>query len=306
MRILELYCGIGGVAAAVAGRAEVALAVDQSRLGLRVYRRNFAHPTLPKLIEAMEPDVLRGAGADLWWASPPCQPFTAKGRQRFLDDPRAATLRGLLLLLEAVRPPFFAFENVPGFVDSPGHDLLDAALDRAGYAHRREQILCPTDLGIPNRRPRFFLVAGRASLGEPPPLRPQPQPLAAYLDPEVDARFNVDPALVDRFRWAVDRVDPDDPAAVAACFTSGYGRSAIRCGSYLARSGDPMRRFTPAEIARLLGFPGTFAFPPEVSTRQAWKLLGNSLSVPCVRQVLAVVPALRYADAVSEIRSVTS
>ena len=141
---------------------------------------------------------------------------------------------------------------------------------------------------------------------KPPPIRPHPRSLAAYLDPEVDARFRVDPALLDRFRWAVDRVDPDDPVAVAACFTSGYGRSAIRCGSYLARSGESVRRFTPTEIARLLGFPETFAFPPGVSTRQAWKLLGNSLSVPCVRQTLAVVPALRHADAVSEIRSVTS
>ena len=44
--------------------------------------------------------------------------------------------------------------------------------------------------------------------------------------------------------------------------------------------------FTPAEVARLHGFPESFAFPPHVTTLQRYALLGNSLSVDAVAPLL--------------------
>jgi hypothetical protein len=46
------------------------------------------------------------------------------------------------------------------------------------------------------------------------------------------------------------------------------------------------------EILRLLGFPPDFGLPPELSTQVAWRLVGNSLSVPAVRYVLSAIPEL--------------
>jgi len=43
-----------------------------------------------------------------------------------------------------------------------------------------------------------------------------------------------------------------------------------------------LRYFSPQEVARLLGFPPTFTFPPSVGRRQQYKCLGNSLSVSVV------------------------
>ena len=45
--VLELFCGIGGVAAALGNRAQIVAAVDQNRRALSVYAANFAHPTCP-------------------------------------------------------------------------------------------------------------------------------------------------------------------------------------------------------------------------------------------------------------------
>ena len=66
----------------------------------------------------------------------------------------------------------------------------------------------------------------------------------------------------------------DDPAAITSCFTSAYGKSPVRSGSYLITS-DGLRRFSPEEILRLLGFPRWFSLPPELRPRTAWKLVGN-------------------------------
>lgn len=48
-----------------------------------------------------------------------------------------------------------------------------------------------------------------------------------------------------------------------------------------------LRYFTPREIANLHGFPKSFVLPTkEVTVRQQYKLLGNSLSVTVVEALI--------------------
>ena len=67
-------------------------------------------------------------------------------------------------------------------------------------------------------------------------------------------------------------VEPDNPRAVAACFTSAYGRSFVRSGSYW-RTESGVRRFSPREILRLLGFDDSFKLPAEMPDPTAWSLV---------------------------------
>src|SRR5688500_15108312 len=157
IRILELFCGIGGVAAAIDGRAEVAAAVDISRRALEVYAHNFPHPTVAREIETLPADLLRAWGADLWWLSPPCQPYTRRGAQRDVDDPRARSLLTLIERMADLRPRGVALENVPAFASSRACHRLREMLDGCGY-EVREQVLCPTQIGVPMRRERFYLA----------------------------------------------------------------------------------------------------------------------------------------------------
>lgn len=294
LRVLELYCGIGGCTAALGETATVAAAIDINRAALSVYCRNWPHPTLTATIENLPTASLDEWSADLWWLSPPCQPFTRRGLGRDDDDPRTQSLLELIRRLEASPPTYLALENVPGFFDSRTHDLLCTTLDRLGY-EIREQTLCPTALGIPNRRRRFYLVSGQRPLEAippPPDAGEKVTPLRDFLDPTPDRDLIVDPALVGKYRHAINVVDPDDPDAVAACFTSAYGHSPIRSGSYLQTPAG-LRRFSPTEILRLLGFPPGFTLPPDLSRQAAWRLVGNSLSVPAVRYVLSAIPEIR-------------
>jgi len=116
--------------------------------------------------------------------------------------------------------------------------------------------------------------------------------LRPYLDPEPDPSLTKDPDILRRYRHALDVVRPDEPGAVTACFTAAYGRSPVRSGSYLEQEDGRLRRFSPAEILRLLGFPATYRLPPDLPPEKAWPLVGNSLSVPAVRRVLSAIPEL--------------
>jgi tRNA (cytosine38-C5)-methyltransferase len=48
-----------------------------------------------------------------------------------------------------------------------------------------------------------------------------------------------------------------------------------------------LRYFTPREVANLHSLPPSFAFPAHIPPRQRYGLLGNSLSVAVVSELLA-------------------
>jgi len=288
VRVLELFCGIGGVSAAIAeSSATVVGAIDISEPATKVFAANFPHPVQVLTIESLSPADLASYRADLWWLSPPCQPYTQRGKGHDIEDPRAASLLHLIGCLPMVRPARLALENVPGFAASRAHAHLKKTLIKAGY-EVVEAHLCPSALGLPNRRGRFYLLASREGIGPITETRSPRAPLASFLDPEPDPALAVDSDLVDRYEGALDIVDADDPEALTSCFTSAYGRSPVRSGSYL-RTTEGLRRFSPGEILRLLGFPATFELPDTVDRELGWRLVGNSVSLPPVRAVLGSV-----------------
>lgn len=297
LRALELFCGIGGAATALAGRARVALAMDTHPRAVAVYRHNFpTHAVSTTRIESVPVADLAAVGADLWWMSPPCQPYTHRGLRRDGDDPRARALHHLVDAVDEVRPRYVALENVPGFQHSDGHRALRAALDRAEY-EVDERVLCPTSLGLPCRRRRFYLVAARGGLATRPPPTPTPRAVRDLLDLEPDPTLYLDPETARRYPFALDRVDPGHREAKLACFTAAYGRSLVKSGSYMI-DGPRLRRLSPAEVLRALGFPEWFHLPADLAARHAWPLVGNSLAVPAVAYALSAIPELSAAAAI--------
>lgn len=293
LSVVELYCGIGGCAAALGPDARIVAAVDQNRQALAAYSANFPHPVVPRVVESLPEAQWRAWHADLWWMSPPCPPYTTRGLGRDLDDPRARSLLAVIDRIASLRPRYVAFENVPGFAGSRAHRHLRRVLDQCHYAVA-ETLLCPTELGLPSRRQRFYLVAGMAgqtALRDFPPRSGPVSSVAERLDAVPVPELWCEPELATRYGGALDVVDLRDPSARTACFTSAYGRSHVRSGSYLVTPSG-LRRFSPTEILRLLDFPATYRLPADLSLHTAWSLVGNSVSVRAVRWVLSAVPEL--------------
>jgi site-specific DNA-cytosine methylase len=192
-------------------------------------------------------------------------------------------------------PSHLALENVEGFARSEMRKRLVDLLSRRGF-QMQECVLCPTELGVPMRRPRYYLMASRTRLSPPVVIMDMPlRPLGDYLDEGekygIPDALHVGGDVLAKFGKGFRIVDPKDPQAYTTCFTSGYGRSLMHSGSYLqCESG--VRRFAPEEIARLLHFPEGFRFPDRMTLRKKWHLVGNSLSVAAVRKVLEAFPDL--------------
>lgn len=287
MKILELFSGIGAVSVATHDSGDVVCSIDINQLAMLVFRTNFDTPVWIQEISSISNQKFKDFQADLWWMSPPCQPFTRRGLKKDIDDPRSSAILRIIDAIEHVQPNHIALENVMGFENSETHQRLIEILERNGYRYASIQ-LCSSNLGIPNIRPRYFLTASRLTAPKLiPPTQPHsPVKVSELLDSNdaLPDGLAVDEADLKKYYEAVNIVSPQ--STITRCFTSAYGRSNVFSGSYL-KSSQGYRRFSPREIARFLGFPDRFVLPQELTTQQLWKLIGNSVSVPCVRYVLS-------------------
>lgn len=297
IRLLELFAGLGGASAAASDRFRTIAAVEIDADARSVSEANFPHPCFGLEICSVPDEFFKRHAADVWWLSPPCTPFTRRGCGRDADDSRNRALLRLIDVVSRLGPPCVAVENVVGFETSHTFARLRREWESSGYEiHCRT--VCPTDIGWPNKRPRVYTVAAKSDAFRWQPIRQTPRTLADVLVdvPAMDVReLMVEDAVATGYAAAMSRLHMDDPDAVSSCFTRAYGKSPVRSGSYLQTSVG-LRRFSPAEVAALLGFPHGWNWPSHLSRRRRWQLLGNSLSIPVARWVLDSIATSLFAN----------
>jgi tRNA (cytosine38-C5)-methyltransferase len=245
----------------------------------------------------------------------------AGGNQLDEKDERSAGLLHLIDILTHIQPlpEFFFLENVPLFESSHVRNVLIETLFQKKY-FIKEFLVSPVSLGIPNNRKRYYLLARLSSQPMPTPPNIQDiyydfqimgiqncelKPLNTFLETNIKLQeYKVVPNDIrKRTNFQFDVVVPQ--SLYCSTFTKAYGsHHFFGSGSFLQTkhvekpfetidnelliSLEP-RFFTPTEIARLHSFPidqGAFQFPPGITLKQQWKLLGNSLNVNVVQVLL--------------------
>ncbi len=125
--------------------------------------------------------ALRG-GVDLLAGGPPCQGFSSAGRRR-PGDPRNVLVERYLEFVDIVRPSMVLIENVRGitydFVDGDDEtsrrNFANDVISRLSeHYHVYTDTLRCSMFGVPQQRPRFFLVGMLKSEGTRLPLSDTP------------------------------------------------------------------------------------------------------------------------------------
>lgn len=276
MRALEFFSGLGGWRYALGSRGAVAAAFDVSEPANATYTLNHGDRPRARELATLPLAEVAVPGADTWLLSPPCQPFCRMGNHQGLEDRRSRAFAHLMDLFVLAPPEHLVLENVEGFLGSDAHALLSERLRSQGL-HQLDLRACPSSFGLPNRRPRVFVVASRRPLTARPLPQLPPRPLADFLDQEDDPAWYPAPEQVARHWQGLDLVAPSDTRS--SCFIGGYSKRFVGSGSFL-KTGHGVRRFSPTEVARLLGLPEGFHFPAGLSAEACYRLLGNSLSIP--------------------------
>jgi len=275
MRVVELFAGIGGLALALPRGFQLVAAFDQDALAGATHALNHGVPVSAIDLAGARVEDLARHEVDAWLLSPPCQPFTRRGRGADVEDPRCRGLLRMIELLPELRPRRVLVENVVGFLGSRAHERLVEALGALGHDVAGMQD-CPSDHGAPIRRPRQFVVSSSDGLARAGTSREQDVALDANPDEELD----VPPA------WRARFAGHEDPALPLPTITRSYGRAITGAGPVLLGPRGP-RFLSPDEILRLHAFPPGFRFETSLPLRARWRLAGNAVHVGSVARVLA-------------------
>jgi DNA (cytosine-5)-methyltransferase 1 len=307
-KAVELFSGIGSFAEACRlcldsnDRVDIQViaAYDQNTHANAVYKHNFG--LAPSTTNLDSISLKQIPDADIWWMSPPCTPYSVRGKKADIADPRAKSFLQLLSCLESKRPRLLFLENVRGFQNSLGHRFLRNTLARSGYAVSEVQ-LCATDFGTPMRRPRYFVIGELlaepvhtgTSRGSFDVLNQPLRPLKEFLDSDYSPSLILEEELFKRYEDCINVVDSDNHESICICFTKGYYRCRLASGSMIRLQNGQVRRFSSKEILRLFGFSQRYQFPIEISEEKAASLLGNAVDVRAIRHILeqTLLPSVR-------------
>ena len=288
IQALEFYSGIGAFAqAAMRLNVSVAAAFDQSQWANETYQFNYGHRPISRNLDSIGESAV--PASDLWWMSPPCTPFSRRGKQKDDVDNRARSFLRLIDLMKSKRPHFILIENVEGFIGSNVHKHLIERLNQYGYQFT-EVRLCSSSFGVPMLRPRVFIVASLdgLNLDFAPPKSLAPSELDHYLFAS-GSDLHCDPEMLSRYEAVLNIVDPKLPGSYLICFTSGYHRCRQASGSLITTGSGQTRFVAPAEILGLLGFDQKFSIPDTIPLEVAYKLVGNSVDVRAINYLLTEV-----------------
>ena len=161
MRFIDLFAGLGGFHLAL------------SRLGHECVFASEIQPKLQKLYKINFPDVpiygditkIKAEDIpphEILCGGFPCQPFSFSGKKQGFEDElgRGNLFDEICRILRYHHPKYIFLENVSAL---PGHDggrtwkVIRQKLDELGY-DIRSHIYSPHDFGIPQHRPRFYIV----------------------------------------------------------------------------------------------------------------------------------------------------
>jgi tRNA (cytosine38-C5)-methyltransferase len=139
-------------------------ALDHSDLCMRVFQHNFGSDKKSFQIERLTLKQVEEWRATVWMMSPPCQPHTRQhsNQQKDLFDSRSSSFLHICSLISQMKedtlPRLILCENVVGFENSNSFQKWRTALAERDY-YVGHFHLSPTQVGMPNDRPRYYCVA---------------------------------------------------------------------------------------------------------------------------------------------------
>ena len=165
---VSLFAGVGGFDLAMQRNGiDVVAAVEIDEKARAVLARRFPDTQLFPDVTKVSAHDLRDAGfvpdRGVITGGFPCQDLSVAGRRKGLAGERSGLFWHIIRLVDELHPRWIVLENVPGLLSSEGGrdmGIVLGALGDSGYgvAYR---VLDAQHFGVPQRRRRVFIVAGR-------------------------------------------------------------------------------------------------------------------------------------------------
>ena len=256
---IDLFAGIGGFHIALSQLgAQCVFASEVDKNARKTYIANHRIENFAGDITMIDPDSI--PSHDILCAGFPCQSFSQAGLKRGFEDKRGELFLVIIEIMKRKKPSAFFLENVRHLKN---HDngrtfsKIKCEIENLGYSFFH-YIVFAKDHGVPQLRPRLFMIGFREKQEYTPPKKRE---------------LNL--TMSDILKGNCSR-------KIGYTIRVGGVGSGINSrhnwDSYIVN--DQVIRLTVNQAAAMQGFPEDFTFT--VSPREAMRQLGNSVAVPAV------------------------
>ena len=266
-------------------------------------------------IRFLDGSIYKGQ-VDLLVGGSPCQSFSIIGKRGGFNDTRGTLFYEYARIVKETQPKAFIFENVRGMLNHDGGKTWETVqntfkeLNYKIFIRKDNPILNAKNFGIPQNRPRLFVIGIRNDLNTTPFKFPEEIELTTtvrdYLDKNVDSKyylgqkgfeFVTNPKYKNRaqinsnimqcqkanqqFNWNGEFVFipfeevKDNEEILSKAYVSEYNGVKGVC-----------RKLTPEECVRLMGFSNKFKFPEKMNDKDKYRQAGNSIVVNIFEKIL--------------------
>lgn len=311
---IDLFCGIGGFRQALESVGGTCVfSSDKNKNARLTYQTNYGDTPAGDITKIDAKDI---PPFDVLCGGFPCQSFSLAGKQRGFADPRGQMIFEIIRIAEYHKPKILFLENVANLVR---HDCgrtmatILGILEDLGY-DVHYQILKANDYGCATIRKRIYFVCFRNDLNVnfsfPEPFESDTA-VEDYLEHNVDEHYFLDLDSVTFYK-------PDITERVQDTYRMGYignigqGRRVYSikgyCPTFVCTSRGPaggtesyyingrVRKLTPRECLRIMGFPEDFIFP--VPEARAYEQIGNTVCVPVLKAIARQIVATNVFEGV--------
>lgn len=301
--VCSLFSGIGGIDLGfIQAGFDIVWANEMDAAACRTYRHNFPNANL------IEGDIKRIATSDIpdfdvLTAGFPCQPFSIAGLQKGFKDRDGNLFFEITRIIDAKRPKVVFLENVPNLME---HDdgktflVIFNGLAQFGYTVYY-RVLASNNYGnLPQIRKRIYIVAIREDIANR--LYQYPEPIELTLKSsdiinrsvkQHDIYYYTEGKMYDRLvahmkdRKAIYRITDTEVRWTKnqMCLTLTANMGTHKDRVHVVWDNYGIRKMTLREGLDFQGFPKQFYFPNTITIDDAYKQIGNTVSVPVIARL---------------------
>jgi DNA (cytosine-5)-methyltransferase 1 len=266
------------------------------------------HPNIPNWGDMCElPEKLKSGQAsspDLICGGTPCQAFSLAGWKKGLEDTRGNLTLKFVDIVEAndavrrsagLPPTIVLWENVEGVLRDKTNafgcllsslagyetELTVSKWPQAGVIHGLKRniawrVLDAKYFGLAQQRRRLYVVAGGKDFF------PEQVLFESHATTEINAT-NQSPLKFKKQGHSIEVFRSYTDCLYSAYGTKWNGNAAAYNGSLFVAQNGRLRRFTPLECERLMGFPDGYTQIPGAKPTNRYQGVGNSWAVPVIK-----------------------
>ena len=198
-KFIDLFAGLGGFHQAMRRLGgECVFASDIDENAINVYKNNYGIDARHDITKVDAKDI---PAHDVLCGGFPCQAFSNAGKKKGFDDVRGTLFFDVKRIIEYHKPKYIFLENVKHLVKHDNGNtwkVIKQNLVDLGYVLTKEEIISsPHEIGVPQNRPRIYIMGVRKDLTDKEyleikkPSGDAKTSIYDVLDEKVDEKYNI-------------------------------------------------------------------------------------------------------------------